>query len=232
VGPQCTNAMRECKFSNAAYGGTEGDREVLYMLDVCSAEEAAELFPDQIEAALPDGAHPSRFGVVKCGCSQHETDQVVSNRSTLRDIFPGCNPRPILAAPFPRVSKKDLISEETAAFNEFEAQRIRGIVHNGREQEELYLFEAVDVQVAKNSMNAASYRYVGRMLERADARVEQAEAEVAASKREIEKMRYELNATRKTALKALPAETAEILSTYWSAFEDSSEHCIARGSIL
>ena len=218
VAPQSCFAVRDCKSSNAMYGATEGDREVLYLLDVCSAAEAAKTFPDQIHAALPHGKSLSTFHVVKAGCSEHEQDRVVSNRSSLRNIFPGCDPRPIQSTPFPQTSKKELVELERIVFqNDFDIQKIRGIVHNGSEQDELYLFEAIDVQVARNSMSSSAYRHTQNMIKCANDRAKQAEETLSMMEKEMAALQVELQATRKTALKVMPPETADIISTFWNA---------------
>ena len=227
VEPQVAFAMREGKFSRGMYGITEPDREVLYLLEVCSGMLAMSLFPDQVRDALPTGTAIENCFVAKPGFTLDEKDRVGSNRTRLKKIFPGCDPRPIHSAEFPGISAKGLGDLETSVFDqEFEGQRIEGIIHNGEEQRELYLFECIDAQTAKNSMNLHSHRYVRSAIASAESsarqhevnriKLEQQVTDVReASIRREEELKQEIVSVRTAALQVMPPETAKIISTFW-----------------
>lgn len=209
-------SMRDGKFTREMYGLTETGREVLYMLDVCPGAYAMELYPEQVRAALPPGKKIDDFFVCKPGFTLDERNRISSNRTKLRKIFPKCDPRPIHSSEFPGISSKDLREMETTVFvQEFESQRIEGIVLNEEEQMEVYLFERADAQTAKNSMNMQSHRYIRAAIELAKQQAKDHEVEKIRMKQRIHDMESELSSVRKAALQVMPPETAKIVSTFW-----------------
>ena len=175
-----------------------------------------ELFPEQIASAMPDGANIDEFVVCKPGMTLDEAERIGANRTELKKIFPGCDPRPVHTAEFPAVTKKDLQSFERQAFaQEFESQRIEGLVFNGEEKTELYLLDCDDIQTAKNNMNACAHRYIRSAIEGANSAAKAHYVEQIKYEQRIASLKDELTSTRNAALQVMPVEAAKVLSTLW-----------------
>ena len=166
--PQAVFAMRGISsYSGRFYGFPENkDKfECLYMIEACSAAHAAETHLDQIKSLVPEGRHIGEFCVVKRGCSLDGRTRTTTNRSTLKKIFPGCNPLPIHKTAFPFIDEADICGMESSVWGEdFEHRRIKGIREGGEEKVELYLLDAMDVHLAKTSMDSHAHQYSKKLI--------------------------------------------------------------------
>lgn len=221
-------ATRHIDYRAATYGLSH--HPALYLVEVCSARMARDMYEEHIDAAIPEGSNIDEFCLCKGGYTLDQAVRIAGIQGKLKSMFPGCDPRPVHLSEFPSADKETMLSEETMVFgDDFEPRRVKGIKLRGREYTEMIVMNSTDVQMAKNSMDSRARQYTRDQLDSASRRVSDANERVRALEMDklisdmrlealVEKntaLQSEVATTRKAALTVMPKEAAAIASTFW-----------------
>lgn len=188
-------ADRTADFQSRNYGMHGEMREGLYVDEICSAWHAAQLFPEQIAAAIPHGRNISEFTLCSPGESKDFRRRTYEHRTDFAKLFPGSDVRPVDFVDMPQSTTKERKDAEKIAFSdEFQHLRVHGIHFNKRELIELYLFDDNTRRSAAVNMQLEARNYCKARVENATLLVEEAQREL--HRRDLIEQRLELEKAR------------------------------------
>jgi hypothetical protein len=181
--PQATFASRNRPFRPGTYL-EDTDTKIVYGIDFCSASDLEDAYPGTVLPLIPAGRSIHDFRGTKLGCGKK--DRLSSVRSNLKQILPGCDPRPFMTERIPHVTDNELQTAfEAPLHDEYSDQRVGYEAHqlqikrNGEKYTEVFILDIDMKEDVCRKANRMAYLHQDALRLKASTEASEAQASLA-----------------------------------------------------